>query len=119
MQYMLMFFDTPEGFAQIGDERAETYWAGWNAYIGALAQSGAMVKGDGLQLPHTATSVRVRGEQRHVQDGPFADSKEQLGGYVVIDVADLDAALDWASRAPCASSGGVEVRPILPPPVRT
>lgn len=116
MQYMLMYYETAEVLASRDDERAEAYWAGWNAYIGALAQSGAMVRGDGLHLPDTATSVRVRGDQRHVQDGPFADTKEQLGGYVVIEVSDLDSALDWAARAPCASTGGVEVRPILPPP---
>lgn len=55
----------------------------------------------------------MRGDKRQVQDGPFADTKEQLGGYFVIDVADLDAALEWAERAPCAATGGVEVRPVF------
>ena len=71
--------------------------------------------GDGLQGPHAATTLRVRQGARTVEDGPFADSKEQLGGYFVIDVPDLDTALDWAAQAPCALTGSVEVRPVLPP----
>ena len=116
MQYMLMYYETAEDIACRADQRAPAYWAGWNAYIGALGQAGVIVRGDGLMPPATATSVRVRGDARQVQDGPFADTKEQLGGYFVIEVPDLDAALDWASRAPCAASGGVEVRPVMPPP---
>ena len=58
--------------------------------------------------------MQVAGGKRQVQDGPFADTKEQLGGFFVIDVADLDTALAWAARAPCAATGGVEVRPVLP-----
>ncbi len=70
----------------------------------------------GLEPPVTATTVRVVDGQRHVQDGPFADTKEQLGGYFVIDVPDLDVALEWAERCPSASTGGsCEVRPLLPP----
>lgn len=118
MQYMLMYYETADDMACRADQRAPGYWAGWTAYIGALAKAGVMVKGDGLQAPATATTVRVRGDRRTVQDGPFADTKEQLGGYFVIDVKDLDAALEWASRAPCASTGGVEVRPVMPPPAQ-
>jgi hypothetical protein len=73
-----------------------------------------MVSGNGLQPPHTATTVRIQDGKRHVQDGPFADTKEQLGGYFIIDVPHVDAALEWAARAPCASTGGVEVRPVMP-----
>ena len=74
-----------------------------------------IVKGDGLQGPNTATTVRIRDGKRIVQDGPFADTKEQLGGYFVIEVPDLDAALEWAARAPSAACASVEVRPVLPP----
>jgi len=73
------------------------------------------VSGAGLQPPRTATTLRIRDGQRHVQDGPYADSKEQLGGFFVINVPDLDTALAWAARSPAASSGAVEVRPVLPP----
>lgn len=116
MHYMLMLNETAAEFARRTDP-AETaaYWGGWNAFIGAMAQAGVIVKGDGLQGPMLATTVRVIDGKRHVQDGPFADTKEQLGGYFVIDVPDLDAALDWAAKAPCAVTGSVEVRPVLPP----
>lgn len=70
-------------------------------------------RGQALQPSSTATSLRIRGGKRQVQDGPFADSKEQLGGFFIIDVPDLDAALEWAARCPSASTGGVEVRPVL------
>lgn len=116
MQYMLMLNETAAEFARRTDPaETEAYWGGWNAFIGAMAQAGVIVKGDGLQGPMLATTLRVIDGKRHVQDGPFADTKEQLGGYFVIEVPDLDAALDWAAKAPCALTGSVEVRPILPP----
>lgn len=116
MQYMLMLNETAAEFARRTDpEKTQAYWGGWNAFIGAMAQAGVIVKGDGLQGPMLATTVRVVDGKRHVQDGPFADTKEQLGGYFVIEVPDLDAALDWAAQAPCALTGSVEVRPVLPP----
>ena len=115
MQYMLMLNETPAEFDKRKDPKhADTYWGGWNAFIGAMAQAGVIVKGDGLQGPDLATTVRVRQGKRSVEDGPFADSKEQLGGYFVIDVPDLDAALEWATKAPCVADGSVEVRPVLP-----
>lgn len=116
MQYMLLLNEPEAEFAKRNDpEQAPAYWGGWNAFIGAMAAAGVIVKGDGLQSPFTATTIRVRDGKRIVQDGPFADSKEQLGGYFVIDVPDLDTALDWAARAPSALSASVEVRPVLPP----
>ena len=116
MQYMLLLNETQSEFARRNDpEQAPGYWGGWNAFIGAMAQAGVIVKGDGLQAPQMATTVRIRDGKRLVQDGPFADAKEQLGGYFVIEVPDLDAALEWAARAPSASSASVEVRPVLPP----
>jgi hypothetical protein len=69
--------------------------------------------GKGLEPPSTGTTVRLRDGERIVQDGPYADTKEQLGGFFVIDVPDLDAALDWAARCPAATDGVVEVRPVL------
>lgn len=116
MHYMLLLNETERDFAQRNDpDQTAAYWGGWNAFIGAMAQAGVIVKGDGLQGPQTATTVRLRDGKRLVQDGPFADTKEQLGGYFVIDVPDLDAALEWAARAPSASTASVEVRPVLPP----
>jgi hypothetical protein len=119
MEYMLIFMTSPEDRARAQDEgTAPAYHGAWMAYVQAIYQAGIVRAGHGLQAPHTATTVRVRGEQRQVQDGPFADTKEQLGGYFVIDVADKDAALEWAARAPCAATGGVEVRPVMPVPPR-
>jgi hypothetical protein len=116
MQFMLLLNETEAEFAKRNDpQQAGAYWGGWNAFIGAMAQAGVIVKGDGLQGPHTATTVRLRDGRRLVEDGPFADTKEQLGGYFVIEVPDLDAAIAWAEKAPSAASASVEVRPVLPP----
>ena len=116
MHVMLLLNETAADFARRTDPaQAADYWGGWTAFIGAMAQAGIIVKGDGLQGPHAATTLRLRDGRRVIEDGPFADSKEQLGGYFVIDVPDLDAALDWAARSPSAASASVEVRPVLPP----
>jgi hypothetical protein len=71
-----------------------------------------MVAGDALEPTPTATTVRVRNDETLTTDGPFAETKEQLGGYYIVDVPDLDAAISWATRCPAASHGAVEVRPI-------
>lgn len=118
MQYMLIFTETEADFGMRTGEGAEEYWGGWNAYIGAMAQAGIVVNGDGLEPPHMATTVRVRDGKRTVHDGPFADSKEQLAGYFIVEVPDLDTALEWAARAPAASTASVEVRPVMPPPAQ-
>jgi hypothetical protein len=116
MQYMLMFYQPMAELENRGGPGAEAYMASWMAYVGAVRESGISTSGYGLQPPMTGTTLRVRGDKRQVQDGPFADTKEQLGGYFIIDVPDLDTALEWAARAPCASTGGVEVRPVFMTP---
>jgi hypothetical protein len=119
MQYMLLLNESKAELDKRADPaHAATYWGGWNAFIGAMTQAGIVVKGDGLQGPEVATTVRIRDGKRSVQDGPYADTKEQLGGYFVIEVKDLDAALEWAVRAPCAHDGSIEVRPVLVMPPR-
>jgi hypothetical protein len=116
MQYMLILTEPETEFAKRNHpDHAGTYWGGWSVYIAAMQKAGIIVNGDGLQPPSTATTVRVRDGKRLVQDGPFADTKEQLGGYFIIDVPDLDTALDWAAQAPSALVAAVEVRPVLPP----
>ncbi len=116
MQYMLIFRETQADFDKRNNpSEAGPYWGAWTNYIGALREAGVIVNGDGLQGPHTATTVRVRDGKRHVEDGPFADTKEQLGGYVVVEAPDLDAAIEWAARCPSAAYASVEVRPVLPP----
>lgn len=117
MQYMLIFRETLQELAKRTDPaKAPEYWGAWRAYVGALHSSGKVVNGDGLQAPETATIVRMQDGKRQVQDGPFPDTREHLGGYFVIEVGSLDEALEWAARAPCAAGGSIEVRPVMLPP---
>jgi len=117
MKYAILVYETPSELAAREDPaRVGPYWAAYTAYAQALSAAGVSVGGAGLQPPGMATTVRLRGGQQQVQDGPFADTKELLGGLFLIDVADLDAALVWAARCPAAATGSVEVRPQLPPP---
>ena len=115
MQYAILFYETDKQFASRdhGPEQAE-YWGAWRSYIAEMQNSGVVRGGEGLLAPSTATTLRIRDGKRHVQDGPFADIKEQLAGFFVVEVPDIDAALVWAAKAPCAPFGSVEVRPTLP-----
>ena len=117
MQYALVVYETAAELESRDDPaKAATYWAAYTHYSKALVDAGVAAGGAGLQSPALATTVRIRSGQRLVQDGPFADTKEMLGGLFMIEVPDLETALQWASRCPAASTGSVEVRPMLPPP---
>lgn len=117
MQYMLIMREGAEDFAKREDAAAApAYWGAWMAYSKAVTEAGIFVSGAGLQPPASATTVKLRNGKRQVQDGPYADAKEQLGGFFVIEVPSLDDALAWASRSPAAAYGSCEVRPVLPPP---
>ena len=114
MEYMMLIHEGEnERAARHDPQRVVAYWGSWTAYVQALVRSGVMKSGNGLQPPDTATTVRLRDGKRHVQDGPYADSKEQLGGYFILDVPDLDVALDWAARCPAAADGSIEIRPVM------
>lgn len=114
MHYSLLFYQTPEVFAARGNpEKRKAFHAAFIPYVKAMHDAGIVVAGAGLQNPETATTLRPGNGGRHVQDGPFADTKEQLAGFFIIDVPDLDAALKWASRYPAEQGFGVEVRPNL------
>ena len=114
MQYMLIFNESIDTFTSRQDpQHSGPYWGAWTAFMGAMRAAGIIVNGDGLQGPETATTLRIRDGKSEVQDGPFADTKECLGGYVVIEVADLDAALEWAAQSPAATAGSVEIRPVM------
>ena len=114
MNYTMLIYQSPEDFAARTDpQKREAFWGGFLPYVKALIDAGIVVASGGLEPPETATTVRRVDQQRHVQDGPYADTKEQLGGFFVINVPDLDAALDWAGRCPTGSA--IEVRPNLPP----
>jgi hypothetical protein len=118
MNYTLLIYETAAEFALRTDpQKKDAYWAQWPRYKQALVDAGVFVGGAGLLLPETATTLRLRDGKRLVQDGPYADSKEQLGGYFILNVPDLDTALEWAARCPSFGGGSViEVRPNLVPP---
>jgi hypothetical protein len=111
MRYMLLFHYGEETDESIGEEAMAAGMRAFAAYAGTLEQVGVLVSGQVLQPSAMSTTLTlVEGESR-IQDGPFADTREQLGGVIVIDVPDLDAALEWARQAPPASWGTVEIRP--------
>src|SRR5262245_3272809 len=112
MKYILLVFETPDNFdsRKIGPE--EPYIGAWRAYYKALAEAGAYVGGAPLKDVATATTVRLRDGKRHVQDGPYAEAKEQLGGFLILDLPSEDSALEWAARCPAAATGRLEVRPM-------
>jgi hypothetical protein len=114
VQYMLLIYESPEDFAARTTDKAAPYIAAWRAYYRALVEAGVYVTGTPLQPVETATTVRVKDGQAHVQDGPYADTKEQLGGVTILELPSLDAALAWAARCPAAAYGAVEVRPLAP-----
>lgn len=118
MNYTILIYETPADFAARADsdpKKREAYWAAWPPYSKALKDAGIFVSGAGLQPPDSATTLKFRDGRRLVQDGPYADTKEQLGGFFIIDVPDLDTALDWAARIPHAAGRTFEIRPNLPP----
>lgn len=110
-QYMLLIYSSPD--ARPTPEQLAAEMPKWFEFTTALQEAGAMVAGDALQSTETATTVRVRDGETMLSDGPFAETKETLGGYYMVDVADLDAALAWAAKIPNVGYGSVEVRPIV------
>ena len=117
MNYSMLIYENQTGFALRTDpKKSKDYWAAWPAYGQALKDAGVFVGGAGLQMPDTATTLKLGDGKRQVQDGPYADTKEQLGGFYIIDVPNLDAALEWAARIPAAPGSVIEVRPNLQVP---
>ena len=114
MQFALLIFESPEAFAARNGDGTDPYTAAWRPYYKALVESGAYLAGEPLEVPETGTTVRLKEGKRRVQDGPFADTKEQLGGFTILELPSLDAALEWAARCPAAAIGAVEVRPVSP-----
>jgi len=110
MKYMLMIYRDEQAFEP--GRTSGDHSAPYMAYAQSLAKAGVMVGGERLQPVSTASTVRVTEAGTKVLDGPYADTKEQLGGFYLIEVPDLDAALQWAARCPGASQGSVEVRPL-------
>lgn len=115
MQYLLMLYVNEAGWPKLSKAEQEQGMAAYAAYTEALRKAGALKGSNRLQPSSAATTVRIANDKMQVLDGPYADSKEQLGGYYLIDVPDLDAALSWAARCPAVGHGVVEVRPLWAP----
>jgi hypothetical protein len=111
VKYALLIYSAPEAREQ-PEPVAPGIIGDWVAYTQAVKDSGTLVGAERLAETDTATSVRVRGEDRLLTDGPFMETKEHLLGFFLVDVPDLDAALDWAARMPSAAYGTIEVRAV-------
>jgi hypothetical protein len=112
MQYLLMAYVDEAGWPKMTKSEQEQATGAYMAYMEALKKAGALVGSNRLQPSAAATTVRLVDGKSKVLDGPYADSKEQLGGYFLIEAADLDAAIAWGARCPAAGHGIVEVRPL-------
>ncbi|WP_270937309.1 YciI family protein [Falsiroseomonas oryzae] len=116
MQVMLLIYSDETAWAALSGADKAAAFAAYGAYTDALREAGAMVAGAPLQPTGTAHTVRVQSGTPQVLDGPYAETREQLGGYYLIEVPDMQAALRWAARCPGAAHGTVEVRPLMPMP---
>lgn len=114
MQYMLMIYGNEGSMAKMTKNDGEQMYAAYGAYTEALRKAGVMKEGNPLQNSTTASTVRLKDGKAKVLNGPHAESKEQLGGYYVIETKDIDAALAWAAKCPGAQYGTIEVRPVAP-----
>ena len=114
MQYLLLIYGNEEHFGKLTEAEQNGVLREYGDFTKSIAQSGHYRGGNELAAIATATTVRVRDKKRLVTDGPFAETKEQLGGYYLIEAKDLDDALAVAARIPSARWGSIEVRPIVP-----
>jgi hypothetical protein len=112
MQYLLMLHSEETGWNKLTKEQQEQGVAAYGAYTEALKKAGVLRSSNRLQPSSASTTVRLTNGKPQVLDGPYVESKEQIGGYYLIEVADLDAAISWAARCPGAGHGVVEVRPV-------
>jgi hypothetical protein len=113
MQYMLLIYNPPGDWESLPAEQRQAVSEAYFHFTEELRGAGKMVAGDALQPISTATSIRVRDGETLTTDGPFAETKEVLGGYYLIDVDTIDEALEWAAKIPGAQYGTIEVRPVV------
>jgi hypothetical protein len=114
MKFMLLLWDEEGQWADMSEEETAAEMARWEEYTNQIVAAGAMVSGEGLQPSATSKTLRIENGERVVSDGPFAETKEQLGGFYVIECGSVDEALDWAAKAPSADQGATEIRPVIP-----
>jgi hypothetical protein len=112
MKYMLLIYDNEQDLAAFSKEEMQKLYGDYLKFTGEIKASGHYVAGDPLQPVHTATTVRLRSGKVCMVDGPFAETREQLGGYYIVEAKDLDEAAKIAARIPSARIGCIEVRPI-------
>ena len=113
MQYMLLIYDDERVWSEMPEDERNRLMGEYFQLTEDLQKAGAFVAGDPLQPTATATTVRVRESDTLVTDGPFAETKEQLGGYYLVEADSIDEAIEWAARIPSARLGSVEVRPVM------
>ena len=113
MRYMMLIYSDEGAEANRSEEEQNTVMERYFAFTGEIRQRGVFLSGDPLQPTDAATTVRVRQGRVMPQDGPYAETKEQLGGYYILDCANLDEAIELAAKIPAAEYGAVEVRPIM------
>ena len=111
MKFLLTLYGDETAFVNASPEYIAREMADWQAFDEAARAAGVVIACDGLEGSHTATTLRIRDGRRHVTDGPFMETKEQLGGFVFLDVRDLDEAMAWAER--CPGSYAIEIRPVM------
>jgi len=116
MQVMLLIYSDEEAWARMSESEQASCFGAYRAFSDALREAGAMAAGAPLQPSSAAHTVRVAAGTPQVLDGPYAETREQLGGYYLLDVPDMAAALRWAARCPGAAHGTIEVRPLMPVP---
>jgi hypothetical protein len=112
MRYMLLIYAGESGWGDLSEADQQNEMAKWYGYTEEMRAAGVSTQGEALQPTATATCVHDDGGEPLVTDGPFAETKEQLGGYYLLDVADLDEAIKWAHKCPAAPVGTIELRPI-------
>jgi hypothetical protein len=117
MQYLLLIYNNEQNWLSLPDAEREALSAEYMTFTQAIAKSGHYKGGNALQPTSSATTVRIRNGKRTTTDGPFAETREHLGGYYLVDAKDLDEAIALAERIPGARTGGIEVRPVRPMPV--
>jgi hypothetical protein len=110
MKFALLIYESPEAFETRKNGEDDAYLGAWRAYHKAIIEAGIYGGGNALEVPKVGRTVRVKEGRRFVQDGPYADTKEQLAGFLTLEVPSLDVALKWAADCPAASLGAVEVR---------
>jgi hypothetical protein len=113
MKYLCLIYGDESQWTNATPEQSADEMAAYNAFTEEIASAGAMLGGEGLEPTSAATTVRVRDGERLLSDGPFAETKEQLGGFYLVECESLDEAIEWAAKIPGAASGSVEVRPVM------